>query len=153
MSTTTTDLDQLIASAMKKIDGKKENAICRFLPGATGGYMHHFTLRKMKNEGKTALAEMIRKYIIDAEKPANVKPKQRAARGSRKKKGQVILSDADVEYLLPLVRASGNKDMIRKLLPRKDLKAIKRELIASIRNGKVNNNLWNAFIECVHSGS
>jgi len=54
--------------------------------------MHHFTLRKMKNEGKTALADMIRRYIIEVEKPANVKPKQRAARGSRKKKGQVILT-------------------------------------------------------------
>ena len=153
MTTTNAELDQLIATAMKKIDGKKENAICRFLPGATGGYMHHFTLRKMKNEGKTALADMIRRYIIDVERPASVKAKQRAARGSRKKKGQVVLSDADVEFLLPLVRATGNKDMVRKLLPRKDIKAIKRELIASIRAGKVNNNLWNTYVECVQGAN
>ncbi len=149
MSATSTELDQLITTAMSKINGKKENAICRFLPGASGGYMHHFTLRKMKNEGQTALADMIRRFIINVDRPANVKPKQRAARGSRKKKGQVVLSDADIESLLPLVRAAGNKEMIRKLLPRKDLKVIKRELIASIRSGHVHNNLWNTYVECV----
>ena len=149
METKKNNIEDVITKAVKKIGGKKENELCKYLPMKSGGYMHHFTLRKMKNEGQTALADMIRRFIINVDRPANVKPKQRAARGSRKKKGQVVLSDADIESLLPLVRAAGNKEMIRKLLPRKDLKVIKRELIASIRSGHVHNNLWNTYVECV----
>jgi hypothetical protein len=149
MSTTSAELDQLIHGAIKKIGGRKENDLCRYLPMITGGYMHHFTLRKMKHQGPERLAEMIRRFILDTEKPLTVKPKQRAARGSRKKKGQVVLNDTDIEYLLTLARSVGNKEMVRKLLPHKELKVVKRELIASIRNGRVDNNLWNTYIEAV----
>lgn len=151
MSVASAELEQLITTAMKKVDGKKENAICHFLPGPTGGYMHHFTLRKMKKEEQNTLANMIRRYIVDIDNPSSIRPKQRAARGSRKKKGQVILSDADAERILTHVRAAGDKEMARKLLPRKELKVVKRELIASIRNGQVNNNLWNTYVEYVES--
>ena len=82
---------------------------------------------------------------------SSIKPKQRAARGSRKKKGQVILSDADAERILTHVRAAGDKEMARKLLPRKELKVIKRELMTSIRNGQINNDLWNTYVEYVES--
>ena len=153
MSVASAELEQLITTAMKKVDGKKENAICHFLPGPTGGYMHHFTLRKMKKEGHPALANMIRRYIIEIEKPSTIRPKQRAARGSRKKKGQVILSDADAERILTYVRAAGDKEMSRKLLPRKELKVIRRELINSIRDGQINNDLWNTYVEYVESVS
>jgi hypothetical protein len=149
MSTTGMELEQLITGAIKKIGGRKENDLCRYLPMVTGGYMHHFTLRKMKHQGPEHLAELIRHFIIDSEKPLTVKPKQRAARGSRKKKGQVVLTETDIECLLTLARGAGNKDMVRKLLPRKELKVIKRELIASIRNGLVENNLWNTYVEAV----
>ena len=151
MSIASVELEHLITSAMRKVDGKKENAICHFLPGPTGGYMHHFTLRKMKKEEQNTLATMIRRFIIDIEKPSTIKPKQRAARGSRKKKGQVILSDADAERILTHVRAAGDREMARKLLPRKELKVIKRELINSIRGGEINNDLWNTYVEYVES--
>ena len=151
MSVASVELEQLITTAMKKVDGKKENAICHFLPGPTGGYMHHFTLRKMKKEGQPALATLIRRYIIEIDRPSTIRPKQRAARGSRKKKGQVILSDADAERILTYVRAAGDKEMSRKLLPRKELKVIRRELINSIRDGQINNDLWNTYVEYVES--
>lgn len=149
MSTASAELEQLINGAIKKIGGKKENDLCRYLPMVTGGYMHHFTLRKMKHQGPEKLADMIRRFIIDPDKPLTVKPKQRAARGSRKKKGQIVLSESDIECLLVLARSAGNKEMVRKLLPRKELKVIKRELIASIRNGLVDNNLWNTYVEAI----
>ena len=50
-----------------------------------------------------------------------------------------------------MLEAAGDKEMARKLLPRKELKVIKRELIASIRNGHINNNLWNTYVEYVES--
>lgn len=143
------ELEGLITSAIKKVGGSKENDLCRYLPMVTGGYMHHFTLRKMKHQLPERLGEMIKKFIIDAEKPLTVKPKQRAARGSRKKKGQVVLVETDIERFLQLARAAGDRDLVRKLTPHKELKALKRELLASIRNNTVNQTLWEAFVEAV----
>jgi len=84
------DLENLISSAIKKIGGKKENELCKYLPISSGGYMHHFTFRKMKYKNPAELASYIEKYIINSSKPSIVTPKKRAARGSRKKKDQII---------------------------------------------------------------
>jgi len=147
MATTSAELDRLIAGAIKKVGGRKENDICRYLPMVSGGYMHHFTLRKMKHQLPERLSELIQKFIIEPEKPITVKPKPRAARGSRKKKGQVLLNDTDMERLLTLAREAGDTEMIRKLLPRQDLKVIKRELIKSIREERTEQNLWLRYTE------
>jgi hypothetical protein len=149
MSTTSVELDELINAAVKKVGARKENDLCHYLPMSTGGYMHHFTMRKMKHQGPDRLAEMINQYIIKTDRPLTVTPKQRAARGSRKKKGQVVLSGTDLERLINLVRTSGDKDMVKKLLPQKELKVIKRELIQAIKQNRVDLNLWNSFVESV----
>jgi len=151
MSTTSSELDQLIAGAIKKVGGRKENDLCRYLPMVSGGYMHHFTLRKMKHQLPERLSELIQKFIIEPEKPITVKPKPRAARGSRKKKGQVVLNDGDMERLLTLAREAGDKEMIQKLLPRQDLKVIKRELIKSVREERVEENLWLRYVEATNN--
>lgn len=140
-------LDALIHAAVKKIQGKKENDICRYLPVDTGGYIHHFTMRKMKTEAPQALQAMISKHIINADSPKTVQPKQRAARGSRKRRDQVILTKQDIERMLKMARLAGDQDMIRKLTPRKDLRTIKRELIASIKHGRIEQDLWQSYVE------
>lgn len=140
-------LENLIHAAVKKIQGKKENDICRYLPSETGGYIHHFTMRKMKTEAPQALQTMISKFIINADRPASVKPKQRAARGSRKRRDQVILTKQDIERMLKMARLAGDQDMIRKLTPRKDLRTVKRELISSIKHGRVDQELWHSYAE------
>lgn len=147
MTTASIALEQLISGAIKKVNGKKENDLCRYLPMTTGGYMHHFTLRKMKHHLPEKLSEMIRRYIIEAERPLTVRPKQRAARGSKKKRDQVVLSDADIDVLRQLARNAGNKDLLKKLMPRKELKVIKRELISSIKKGIVDPILWSNYVE------
>ena len=40
------EIESVIAKAIKKVNGRKENDLCRFIPVTSGGYMHHFTLRK-----------------------------------------------------------------------------------------------------------
>lgn len=147
MSTASASLEQLIAGAIKKVNGKKENDLCRYLPMTTGGYMHHFTLRKMKHQVPERLSDMIRRYIIEAERPLTVRPKQRATRGSKKKKDHVILSDSDIDSLRQLARNAGNKELLKKLMPKKELKVIKRELLSSIRKGHVDHVLWNNYVE------
>lgn len=149
----TKHLESLINTAIKKIQGKKENDICRYLPIETGGYIHHFTMKKMKTTAPQALQLMISKYIIEAEKPTTVKPKQRAARGSRKRRDHVILSKQDLEAVLQLARATNNKDIIRKLTPKKDLRSLKKELIASIRHGEIEPELWNMYVETISHSS
>lgn len=143
-------LEQLIQSAVKKVGAKKENDICRYLPVSTGGYIHHFTMRKMKTEAPEQLQQMITKHIINADKPHMVPPKQRAARGSRKRRDQFLFSKVDIERMLNMARLAGDKEMIRKLTPKKDLRTIKRELIASIRHGKVEQELWHFYVEAIN---
>lgn len=142
-------LETLIQSAIKKVGGKKENDICRFLPVSTGGYIHHFTMRKMKSEAPDQLLALITKYIVNVDKPTSVPPKQRAARGSRKRRDQLLFSKGDIERMLQIARVAGDKEMIRKLTPRKDLRTIKRELIASIRHGRVEQELWHSYAEAI----
>lgn len=144
-------LESLIHSAVKKIGGRKENDICRYLPVSTGGYIHHFTMRKMKTEEPDQLRAMITKYIINTDRPSTVPPKQRAARGSRKRRDQFLFSKQDIERMLNMARLAGDKEMIRKLTPKKDLRTIKRELIASIRHGKVEQDLWSCYVETINN--
>ncbi len=144
------ELENLISKAIAKVSAKKENDLCRYLPVSTGGYMHHFTFRKMKNENPQELIELITKHIINSnEKPHTVPPKPRAARGSRKRRDQISFSKHDIERMLHMARMAGDKDMIRKLTPKKDLKTIKRELISSIRHGRIEPELWNFYVEAV----
>jgi hypothetical protein len=144
-------LEQLIQSAVKKVGGKKENDICHYLPVSTGGYIHHFTMRKMKTEDPKQLAELITKYIISTSHPHEVTPKQRAARGSRKRRDLYTFSKQDLERMLNMARIAGDKEMIRKLTPKKDLRTIKRELISSIRHGRTEADLWNMYVETMTS--
>jgi hypothetical protein len=145
------ELESLIDTAVKKIGGRKENDICRYLPVDTGGYIHHFTMRKMKHEDPIQLTEMINKFILNASKPQTVPPKSRAARGSRKRRDQFLFTKEDIERMLNMARLAGDKEMIRKLTPRKDLRQIKRELIASIRHNKIEHELWNSYVEAITS--
>lgn len=144
----TKKLDESINHALKKVGGNSENVICRYLP-MNGGYMHHFTLRKMKHEQPETLHDMIKKYILLSDNPQTVRPKQRAARGSKKKKDHIILSQNDLERVIQLAKKANDLDMIRKLLPKKDLKSIKKELILCIKKNIINHTLWNSYIEAL----
>ena len=144
-------LESLIQACMKKVNAKKENDICHYLPVGTGGYIHHFTMRKMKTEDPQQLTELLTKYVINPSHPVPVTPKQRAARGSRKRRDLFTFSKLDLERMLNMARLAGDKDMIRKLTPKKDLKTIKREIISSIRHGRIEPDLWNLYVETMTS--
>lgn len=144
-------LESLIKKAVQKIGGNKENDICRYLPSPAGGYIHHFTMRKMKTEEPEKLVSLLNKFILNPAQLLRVTPKQRAARGSRKRRDQVFFSKQDIERMLTIARLAGDKDMIRKLTPKKDLRTIKRELIASIRHNKVEEDLWASYVEVINN--
>lgn len=144
-------LNRSIETALKKINSKRESDICRYLPVSTGGYMHHFTFKKMKKEAPEELNTLIEKHINSSAKVSKVPHKPRAARGSRKRRDQFVFSRGDIDTLLHLARIAGNKEMIRKLTPKRDLRTIKRELISSIRHGRVEPELWNSYVEVMQS--
>ena len=145
------ELEGVIAKAIKKVRGRKENDLCKYIPMNSGGYMHHFTLRKMKYKNPSELSSLIEKFIIKAARPLVVAPKQRAARGSRKKRDNNSFSRLQLERLLNMARLSGDKEMIALLSPRKSLPQTKRELIQAVRQGIVDHELWNAYVESVNT--
>ena len=145
------ELEGVISKAIKKVRGNKENDLCKYIPMKTGGYMHHFTLRKMKYKKPEELSSMIERFILKADRPLVVPPKQRAARGSRKKKDTPAFSKLQLEKLLNMARLSGDKEMISLLSPKKSLAVTKRELIQSVRHGVVDHELWNAYVESVNA--
>jgi len=145
---TESDLKRVLEQALKKINGKKENELCRYLPMDGGGYMHHFTFRKMKGESPKELIELINSYVLNVDKPKTVTPKPRAPRGSRKRRDQLHFTKHDIERILHMARLAGDKEMVRKLT-QKDLKQIRRELVNSIKNNRIEPDLWNAYVEAV----
>lgn len=145
------EIEEVIGKAIKKVGVRKENDLCRYLPMSSGGYMHHFTLRKMKNKQPQELSSIIEKYIINADRPGTVAPKQRAARGSRKRRDQITFTRNQLERMLNIARLAGDKEMVAVLSPKRSLATCKRELIASIRHAKVEQELWNAYVEAVNA--
>jgi len=143
-----TELKNVLEKALTKINGKKENELCRYLPMDGGGYMHHFTFRKMKGESPKALITLVTTHVLNVDKPKTVTPKPRAPRGSRKRRDQLHFTKHDIERILHMARLAGDKEMVRKLT-QKDLKQIRRELINSIKNNRIEPELWNAYVEAV----
>ncbi|MBI2742901.1 MAG: hypothetical protein HYX48_03190 [Chlamydiales bacterium] len=144
------EIEEVISKAIKKVGGKKENDLCKYIPMTGGGYMHHFTLRKMRMKQPGELSALIEKFINNSERPHSVAPKQRAARGSRKRRDQITFTRGQLERMLTIARLAGDKEMVSVLSPKKSLATCKRELIAAIRHGRVEQELWNTYVECVN---
>lgn len=145
------ELESVIAKAIKKVGGSKENDLCKYIPMRSGGYMHHFTLRKMKHKKPTELSALIEKYIIKSDRPNAVAPKQRAPRGSRKRRDQLTFTKGQLERLLNMARLAGDKEMVSLLSPKKSLATCKRELIQAVRHSVVDHELWNGYVESVNA--
>ncbi len=144
-------LERIITDAIVKVGGNKENDLCKYIPISSGGYIHHFTLRKMKTEQPSELAGMIEKFIINVERPDTVAPKPRAPRGSRKRRDQITFTKGELERMLSLARQVGDNEIISKLTPKKSLASCKREIIISIKAGKVVPELWSSYVEAVNA--
>jgi len=145
------DLEGVIAKAIKKVNGRKENDLCKYIPVSTGGYIHHFTLKKMKTKQPHELSSMIEKFIINPSRPHAVSPKQRAPRGSRKRRDHITFTKGQLDKLLSMARVSGDKEMVTILSPKKSLAACKRDLIQSVRQGVVDHECWNDYVEAANA--
>ena len=145
------EVEEVIIRAIKKLGARKENELCKYLPMKSGGYMHHFTLRKMKYKQPQELASIIERFVINADRPVVIAPKQRAARGSRKRRDHMNFTRVQLERMLNIARLAGDKEIITILSPKKSLATCKRELIQAIRHNKAEQELWNSYVEAVQS--
>jgi hypothetical protein len=147
------ELESLIEKALKKIGSKRESRICRYIPVKAGGYMHHFTMKKMKEHTPEELTSLIQEFIMGAEAPKEVPHKPRAARGSRKKRNQIPLNKDDWDKIINYVRGSGDKELAGKLAPKKSLAQVKKDLIASIKQGKIDEDQWRVYADLAKAQS
>lgn len=145
------EIEEIIARAIRKLGAKKENELCKYLPMKSGGYMHHFTLRKMKYKQPQELSGIIERFVVNAERPTVIAPKQRAARGSRKRRDHMNFTRIQLERMLNIARLAGDKEIITILSPKKSLATCKRELIQAIRHNKAESELWNSYVEAVQA--
>lgn len=145
------DIEDVIAKAIKKIGARKENELCKYLPMKSGGYMHHFTFRKMKIRQPQELAAIVEKYLINSDKSTIIAPKQRAPRGSRKRKDHMNFTRNQLERMLSIARLAGDKEIITILSPKRSLATCKRELIQAIRHNKTEQDLWTNYVEAANT--
>ena len=145
------EIEEVIAKAIKKLGVKKENELCKYLPMKSGGYMHHFTFRKMKVKQPHELSLIIERFVLHADRALVIAPKQRAPRGSRKRRDHMNFTRIQLERMLNIARLAGDKEIITILSPKKSLAACKRELIQAIRHNKVEQELWNSYVEAAHA--
>ena len=143
------ELEKLLDKAIKKVVGRKENDLCKYIPGPSGGYMHHFTMRKIKNSDPTQLFKLIDENIIKVAVPRALDPKPRAPRGSRKRRDFVSFTRTDIEKVLDLARRTGDSDLLARFSPKRSLPALKRELIRSVRNNQICPELWTSYVESI----
>lgn len=147
----TKDIEDVISKAIKKIGVRKENELCKYLPMKSGGYMHHFTFKKMKIKQPQELAAIIEKHLIQSDKAVVIAPKQRAPRGSRKRKDHMNFTRNQLERMLSIARLAGDKEIITILSPKRSLASCKRELIQSIRHNKTEQDLWTNYVEAANT--
>lgn len=147
--TTQNELDKLIEKALNKVQANSENELCKYLPGTSGGYIHHFTMRKLKNSQPDQLSQMLRTFILEREMPETLPPKSRAPRGSRRRREPISITRTDIEKVLELARQVGDNDLLARFSPKRSLPTLKKELIRSIRSNRVEVELWNAYSEAM----
>jgi hypothetical protein len=140
--------EELIQKALKKIGGEKEKDICKYLPAETEGYMHHFTLRKIKKTNPQELFALIQEFILEPPTPRPIDPKPRARRNK-----SLSLNQADLKLILKLAQKTGDKHLLSKLGAKLSLPRIKRELIKSIKEDRVEEELWYSFVQAVESSA
>ena len=140
--------EELIKNALRKIGGNKEKDICKYLPADTEGYMHHFTLRKIKKTNPEELRTLIQEFIMNPPAPRAIDPKPRARRNK-----SLSLNQADLKLILKLAQKTGDKHLLSKLGAKLSLPRIKRELIKSIKEDRVEEELWYSYVQAVESSA
>lgn len=143
---TIADSEAIIIKALKKIGGMSEKELCRYLPGDTGGYMHHFTMKKLRKNKPSEFCSLIEEFILNAPAPRQIDPKPRERRSKA-----LSLNQADLKKVLELAQKTEDTYLLSKLGSKLSLPGIKKELIRSIKMNRVDEQLWNFYIQALEA--
>lgn len=132
--------DTLISEALKKIQGKSEKDLCKFIPSETEGYMHHFTLKKLKNNQPETFRSLIETFIMSPSSPQPIDPKRR-----QRKNKSLSINSLDLRLILKLAHKTGDKYLLNKIGSKLSYTTLKRELISSIKENRVDGELWQSY--------
>ena len=139
------EIDSILAQATKKAKASNINELCYYIPDENGYRMHHFTLRKLRETDPSKLISLINEHILKAESLKKVKGKPRAP--SKK----LNLGSSDLYALLNLARQSNNTALVEKLQESLPFSVIKKQMLESIRNEKIDEGLWNSYVSFLRS--
>lgn len=140
------EIEEIINEALKKVGGEQEKDICKFLPADSGGYMHHFTMKKMKKTDSETFRQMLCKFILDPKAPRAIDPKPRARRNK-----PFSINQTDLKLILKLARETGDKQLLTKLGTKLSLSQLKRELIKSIKENRLEEELWSSYVQAIET--
>lgn len=107
-------LENLIQEAISKVNGKNETNICRFIPSrlSSGGYMHHFTLKKMKREHPEELYDLIQAYIIQIDQPQEISAKPPERPCTYIKKQLFTVTEAEMDRIIDLATRAQDLELL-----------------------------------------
>ena len=143
---TNQETEELIVRALKKIGSMKEKDLCKFLPSGTEGYMHHFTLKKLRTQKPEEFKSLLNEFILNPSSPKIIDPKPRTRRNK-----SLSLNQADLKLILNLAQKTDDQYLLSKLGGKLSLSGIKKELIKSIREGKIEEELWSSYMHAIES--
>ena len=142
-------LNEVISQALKKLNTSEEKDLCRYLPGEKGGYIHHFSYKKMKHCLPEKLIALLQQYVTNPSNPQPLEPRKR----ERKKRGALSglnLSEMQLKRLVLLAESSGDEDLAELLKPKLSLSDCQKALIDMVRNQTVDVSLWKDYVQAIN---
>lgn len=97
-------LEYLIQKAILKVNGKNEAGLCRFIPFKSGGYIHYFTLRKMKQQNPEKLYDLIQTHIIQPINPQEVAVKSLELSPTYREKRLFTITETEMDRIIALAK-------------------------------------------------
>jgi len=147
------ELENCIVRAKTKVNKSKLNDLCRYIPDpddlkkGVKRYIHHFTMKKLKQKDPKTLVDLITTYILNETNPVELPPKTRAPRGSKSRNNQPQFSKEDLSLMRQLALRANEAGLAKKLAPKESYEEIKRRLVQSIKADKLDQYFWDCFVD------
>lgn len=113
-------LEYLIQKAILKVNGKNEASLCRFIPFKSGGYIHYFTLRKMKQQNPEKLYDLIQTHIIQPVNPQEIAVKSLELSPTYREKRLFTITETEMDRIITLAKQALDFELLKILQIKKD---------------------------------
>lgn len=144
------DIEKILEKAMAKAQVQKESDLCHYIP-VQGKRLHHFALIRMKKNNPGELETLLKQYVLEKDRLKKLPPTQRKKRPQDKtepvsvKSEGIKFSSKQIQRLLEISKKEGEEDLVNLLASHQSLPEIQEQLIQSIREKQVDQNLWDTY--------